>query len=358
MHISYYITSHGFGHGVRACTIIDKIPADLRVTVHTALPEQFLREEISREFDYHPQEFDCGCLQSDSVTVDIEKTVRTYSAMAEKNDALLDNQAAWSRDKEVRVIVGDIPPFAFEIASRARIFSIAATNFTWLDIYESYVDRFPEFAGVVEHIQIQYQSANLLLSMAPSCSMPYFAERIDAGVVGRKGRNRRELLQEELSIDSGKRLALIYPGTFGLSNTPWVRLAEFDQWEFLGLYPLSGAPPNYHQVSKEMCPYQDLTASVDLVISKLGYSTVAECMINGTPLLYLPRTDFMEYPVLKSGVDRWGYGYCLPEQAYKALAWKPVLETVPPSRSIPTVDAGGAHRCAMEISSIARKQAL
>lgn len=354
MHVSYYITAHGYGHGVRACAVINRIPSDIRVTIHSVLPRRFFDEEINREFDLLAQEFDCGCIQSDSVTVDIPQTLRTYSSISQRNRAHLPKQVEWSKQEHVRVIVGDIPPFAFEVASHAGIPSVAATNFTWFDIYESYLESYPEFEALIEQIGSSYRNASLLLAMAPACTMPYFPIRKDVGVVGRIGVDRRPEFLERLDIAATKRLALIYPGTFGLDDIPWHKLASFDQWHFLGLYDLSGAPANYTRVTKEPAAYQDLTASVDLVVSKLGYSTVAECMVNGTPLLYLPRADFAEYPFLERGVKQWGYGYYLSETSYKSLDWDGVLQKVPARRSVPRIDQSGARACAAEITAIAR----
>ena len=38
----------------------------------------------------------------------------------------------------------------------------------------------------------------------------------------------------------------------------------------------------------------DLIAAVDVVMGKIGYGFVSECIANGTPLIYVPRSDWPE----------------------------------------------------------------
>jgi hypothetical protein len=346
MNLLYYITSHGYGHGVRSCAVCGRFSSDVNLIIRTALPERFLREEITHPFTCAPASFDCGCVQKDGVTVDIKATMWSYCEIAEKNHAELHDEVRWCRERGIDGIVSDIVPFAFDVAAESGIPSIACTNFTWFDIYADYLDANPKYRPCVHEILRQYQSAGLLLAIAPANPMSYFANRIDVPVVGRAGVPRHERIRAHYGISANKRTALIYLGAFGLENTDFSRLRRFDDWEFFGLDPLPRAPGNYHIVDKSVFTYEDLTASVDLTVSKIGYGTVAECMLNGSPLLYLPRLDFAEYPVLEAAVRAWGHGYCLPAREYASLAWDEVLASVS-SRARPApVCSDGAEACA------------
>ena len=354
MHILYYITSHGYGHGVRSCAIMSALRADVRLTVHTSLPAEFLAAEIHRAFTQLPAEFDCGCIQRDSVVIDYAATVSTYSEIATRNAASIEQEVALCRDLGVDGIVSDATPFAFDVAARAGIPSIAATNFTWHDIYAPYVAQFPAFGPVVAEIRRQYASAGLLLALTPANPMSYFPHRKTVPLVGRVGTPCRGRINGILRLDPRKRLAIIYTGNFGIADMPWERLAEFDEWEFVGLYDLPGAPGNYRRVSKSDVGYADLLASADLVISKLGYATVAECMINAVPLLYLPREGFAEYPYLEAAVDAWGFGFRLSDEAYRRMEWASILDRVPVRARVPAGPIDGAAVCAREIEAFVR----
>lgn len=351
MHILYYISSHGYGHGVRSCAICNSFSKEVTLTIRSLLPEPFFHEELSRPFSHYPGEFDCGCIQTDSITVDIQKTLQTYFEIAERNKSVLEDEVRWCQENAVTGIVSDIASFPFEVAFSAGIPSAGISNFSWEDIYEPYLEKMPEFADCFETITNQYGMADLLLALYPANAMKSFNRRKEVPVVGRKGRDIKGEIIKRYSINRNKKLGLIYTGDFGMNSASWKKLESFDTWEFVGLYPIPGSPSNYHLVDKNEFAYQDISASVDLMISKIGYGVYSECLINGVPLLYLPRTDFAEYPVLEKAVKEWGYGLCLPYQDYYDLKWDKALKDIGNTRPPKRDDCNGDRICAEEIES-------
>ena len=349
MKIAYYITSHGFGHGVRACTICNHFSTDTEVVVRTTLPRSFFDEEIKRPFEYAPKAFDCGCVQLDGVTVDRGETVSAYFKIAEGNSSTLPTEIAWCRRNHINGIVSDIVPFAFEIAKGAGIPSLAVTNFTWYDIYREYCEEFPYFIPIVEEIKAQYGAADLLLALSPALPMEYFKNQKHIGHVGRIGADIRGRLCKTYGIHPSKSIGLIYTGIFGMNSVAWTKLERFREWEFLGLYPLPGAPTNYHITEKKYFRYQDIIASVDCVISKVGYGVYAECVLNGASLIYLPREGFAEYPALEKAINEWGGGYCLSRDNYYNGAWDAALCQVMSRGKPKPLQSDGATTCAYEI---------
>jgi len=354
MKLAYYITSHGFGHGLRSCVICNCLSPDVDIVLKTLLPQRFFKEEIFRQYQLVPGAFDCGCIQLDSVTVDKRKTMASYKSIADNNARVLDREVKWCVDNNIDGIASDIAPFAFEAAFKAGIPSVAITNFTWFDIYKDYCDSFPEFLPCLEKIKRQYDLADLLLELTPANSMDYFEKRKKILPVGRVGRNIREKILEFFGINPNKRIGLIYNGTFGMDSMNWSRLEQFGEWEFFGLHEIPGSPKNFHLVSKKEFRYQDMIASSDVMLSKIGYGVYAECLLNGTPLIYLPREDFAEYPVLAGAMEKSGTGYCLCREDYYNLNWDEALETVLSKGKSEPVSSCGAADCAAEIENIIR----
>jgi hypothetical protein len=315
----------------------------------TLLPGSFFSEELTRPFDYSPKAFDCGCIQSDGVTVDIKKTIAAYTSIANENSRNLDHEVQWCKDNEIAGIISDITPFAFEVARHAAIPSIAVTNFTWYDIYNEYCAAFPMFVPYVETIKRQYGYADLLLELTPSTSLDYFKNRKPMPIVGRKGNDIRKEFTHAMKISPEKRLGLIYTGAFGMESAKWKKLERFSEWEFVGLYPLPGAPKNFRCISKREFRHQDVIASVDVVIAKIGYGVYSECLLNGAPLIYLRREHFAEYPVLESAVVEWGNGCRLSHEDYFALRWDDALAAAVAKRRPQPLRSDGALLCALEI---------
>lgn len=352
MKLLYYITSHGYGHAARTATICNLLSPDTEILFRTTVPPEFFAEEIRRPFAHAPAEFDCGCRQTDGVTVDVEETLGAYRSIADRNAGLLDTEAAWCVKNGVSVIASDIVPFAFEVARAAGIPSVAATNFTWYSIYEDYAAGRPGFAPYLDKIREQYALADLLLALFPACPMPYFPAALNVGPVGRVGTDIRRRLREENGIAFDKRLGLIYTGNFGMDGAAWKDLERLGDWEFFGLYPLPGAPKNYHRIEKNLFRYQDCIASADVMISKLGYGTCAECLLNGLPIVYLPRDGFAEFPVLHAALSDWGYGYLLSKENFYSLAWSDALDVVQRRGKPAPLPSGAALTCAREIEKL------
>ncbi len=326
MHIVFYITGHGYGHGVRSAALSNALAPDVEITFCSALPRLFFEEEIERPFCWRSVEYDCGCIQENSLTVDIETTLHTYMRIADRNAALLDGEVAWLREVRADVVLSDITPYAFEIASKAGVPSIAVTNFTWYDIYEQYLSIVPDFEPYCAHMARQYGMADLLLALEPSNAMaPITAPRRSIPVIGRTGRDRRKDLRTFFGLRDASAIGLIYAGTFGIDTADWSGLSRFENWDFVGVYPLPNAAPNYHVVSKSDFRYQDLMASADCVITKIGYGVYAECLLHGLPLIYAPRTNFAEHEILENGVREWGGGVRLELPQFTALQWRDAL---------------------------------
>jgi hypothetical protein len=193
--------------------------------------------------------------------------------------------------------------------------------------------------------------ADLVCALTPPNQMKSFRQRKIIPVVGRKGINRRNEILSYYNIDNNKKIGLIYTGDFGMNSIRWKNLEKFRDWEFIGLYPLPGNLSNFRLFNKSDFLYQDMLASADCMITKIGYGVYSECLINGLPLLYLPRENFAEYPFLHQAIVEWGFGYCIPQENFYNLQWGNVLEMVKTTPKPEQRDPSGARICASEIES-------
>jgi hypothetical protein len=325
--IAFFLSGHGFGHGVRQSAIMEALPPSVDLDIFTSLPASFFREELHRPYTLHPCEIDCGCLQNSTVDVDIEATLSRYAEIDAGREGHI---ARWSealRDIRPDRVLGDIPPLCFPIAKAAGIGSWAVSNFTWLDIYRPYVESRPRYRDMLRRMEQDYALADKRFLLYPHMDGGYPGGSESAGILCRPGRERRAEFAGRFGIDPGKRWALIYVGSHGLEGVAWENLARFPDWEFLGLYELKGAPANYRVVRKDPSfRYADLTASCDLVIGKLGYGLVTECLTQGKPVLFLGRKDFSEFAMLKALVEDEGLGREIPLEDFLRLDLESALQ--------------------------------
>jgi hypothetical protein len=353
VHILYYITAHGYGHAVRSAAICNCLPRDVQLTIKSNIPTSFFDEEINISHTVINGTFDTGCLQCDGVTVRVKETLQAYKEVSLRNESLLDDEVKWCKETRVDCIVSDIAPFAFEVAHKAGIPSVAIGNFTWHDIYSDYVRLYPQYDSMLSKMAEQYAKATIALTLYPASPMPVFPRVKQMPIVGRKGRNRKDEIFSKFDIDQRKHLGLIYTGNFGLDSVNWSKLEELKDWEFAGVYPLPQNPLNFHLVTKDQFRYQDLSASADVIISKMGYGVFSESLLNGIPILYLPRDNFSEFGVLHAEAVRLGNGICIDTGKFLNAEWGSPLEKMRQKDKLPPFENDGAAQCAGEIIKIA-----
>jgi hypothetical protein len=318
--IAFFLSGHGFGHGVRNAALIDALPTEVEVFLFSSLPESFFREELHRSWTLIPCELDCGTLQRDTVETDVAGSLARYLSLESGRAEAVARYAPMLQELRVELVIGDAPPLAFRIAKAAGIPAWAMYNFTWLDIYRPYLKWFPEYRPMLARMEEDFAQADLHLRLFPAMESPPLGPLEDLGLLCKPGVSRREDFARRFSLDPLKKWCSVYVGSFGLEGVAWENLARFSDWEFLGLYPLPGAPSNYRHIQKDLSfRYADLTASCDLVLGKLGYGLVAGCLSLGKPVLFLSRKDFSEYEMLKRTVEDRGQGKEVPLEAFLRL---------------------------------------
>ncbi|GJE96266.1 hypothetical protein PsYK624_124600 [Phanerochaete sordida] len=84
-------------------------------------------------------------------------------------------------------------------------------------------------------------------------------------------------------------------------------------------------PENFFVAPKDVY-MPDLTAVADVLLGKLGYGTVSECVDACTPFVYVPRPLFIEEHGLRMLLARDGVGIELSRTAYESGEWAGAVE--------------------------------
>ncbi|KAJ3869190.1 hypothetical protein EV359DRAFT_30745 [Lentinula novae-zelandiae] len=82
----------------------------------------------------------------------------------------------------------------------------------------------------------------------------------------------------------------------------------------------STLPENFYLAPKDVY-MPDLTAVADVLLGKLGYGTVAECIDAGTPMVYIPRPLFVEELGLRVLLENEGVGVEMSRAEYESGRW-------------------------------------
>ena len=355
MSLVLYVSGHGLGHATREITVLQSLAPDIPLVIKTASPEWHWRNELAgRAFEYVNTSFDVGTVQRDSLDSDATATLAAWRETDARNRARFAEERDDLLRRGAKLIVSDVPSFPLTVAESVGIPSICIANFTWADIYADLAGQEPAFAGIVEELRGEYARATLHLEAGFALPMNYFPNRESVGIIARTGCDRRDELAQALPASSReKRLALVYAGNWGLP-IPYATLARFDDWHFLSLdgVPEHDLPDNWSVLPRSLMAHPDLVASVDLVVSKIGYGLVGECLTGGTPILYCPRTGFAEYPVIDAYLSERPHGLRISVEAFASGDWGDTLDRVPPRGTIPKEAAPGGSRAADRIATL------
>jgi hypothetical protein len=360
MHLAYYITAHGYGHGVRSCDILAALLARhpaARVTVTTDLPESFLRSRLAPadgRLAVRPGAFDVGMVQKDSIRVDVEATLAEALGLVEDRGRLVDFEAEFLRGEGADLVVADIPSIPIEAAAAAGIPAVAVGNFSWDWIYAPFVARDPRWRPVIRMFEEGYRQAKRLLKLPFSPSMSIFSKHVDIPLLAKPGRARRAELAALTGADEGKRWVLLSFTSLDWDEAALEQVAAIGEVEFFTVKPLDWpGRPNIHAVDRGVVGFSDVLASVEVVVSKPGYGILSDCVANAKPMVYADREDFIEYPLLERELKRFLRNVHIPAADLYAGRLRAALEAIEEAPAPPeTLPGGGAEMAADLLASM------
>jgi L-arabinokinase len=302
----FYISGHGFGHASREVEVINAIGAhrpDLTIGVRTADSEALLARTQHTPVVRLDGPCDTGVIQRDSVTHDVEATVREAVAFQDTMAERVDAELVRLRPFDVRAIVGDIPPMAFDVAARLNTPSIALAKFTWDWIYEWYVEPLRAAPTLLEEIRRSHRRATHALELPLSGGFEVFPSVTRIPFIARHSTRTRREARRLLGLDPDRSVALLSFGGYGLQRLAIDSLDCLDDWTVLLTDRITSlgdrTPAHVHLIPESAFEsglrYEDLVSAADVVVTKPGYGIVSECIAHGTAMLYTSRGHFREY---------------------------------------------------------------
>lgn len=320
--VAYYVSSHGYGHGVRSCDIIralGRIRPDIETCITSKLPESFFPNRLpDSRLSFRSRSLDVGMVQLDSIRVDIPATLERICALYDQHEALIAQETRFLRDLGVRLVVSDIAAIPLEAAALAGIPAVAVGNFGWDWIYSAYRMLDPRWEAIIRRISAGYAKAGLLLRLPFSEAMKAFRTVEEIGLVASPGKERREEMAAITGCDPRMKWILLSFTSLEWDEQALDEVAALTEYGFFTVLPLGWRRPNIHAIDRDAVSFSDVVASVDAVVSKPGFGILSDCAVNGKPLLYAERTDFLEYPVLVEGMGKYLRNAYIPaERLYR-----------------------------------------
>lgn len=329
MHVLFYITGHGFGHTTRCLAVMDALPPTVTVSVRTSAPQR-LFTDLSRPVAWHWADMDVGAVQKDALTVDPLATLERVAALWECRQARVEGERRWIEEHGIDVVFCDIPPLGVLAAVHAGRPALAMTNFGWDWIYRPYAEVFPQFRWLPDALGQAYGVTTCLFRLPFAGDLTAFPRQVATPLVARPLRQRREQVRAHLGL-TDRPAVLITFGGFRQDGWGAAELARLSAYQFVipGCRPFADPIPSNVRVVKDGTFYHpDLVAAVDVVLGKLGYGLVSECVVARTPLLYVRRTHFIEQDAFLETLPDLVPLAEMSHEDFRRGDWQPALESL------------------------------
>jgi len=305
--VLFLVSPHGFGHAARASAVIEALVGlvpELRVDIATTVPDWFFTDALPTGIDLHlhPVEVDVGLVQRGPFEEDAAATAARLEHVIGSRWEGVGRLAADLGHLRPTVIVADIAPLGLGLAERMGVPAVLVENFTWDFIYRAYGSELEAWA---ERLAPMTAAAALRIQAEPCCEPVPGALRV--APVARRRRSPRGEVRRRLGVPPDRTMVLVSMG--GVPGLP----GEIDRLrsQQRAVVVVPGGAPSI-QRSPWMIPlprrsgysHPDLVRDADLVVGKLGYSTVAETWTAGVPFAYVARDRFPESPPVSGWVER------------------------------------------------------
>ncbi len=323
--IAFFISPHGFGHAARSAAVISALQKrnpSLHVDLYARTPSWFFKDSLEGSYEYHELMTDVGLAQKNPLEVDLPETLKRLDAFLPFSENLIGSLGQQLKQNRVQLVVCDISPLGLAVAERAGITSVLLENFTWDWIYQGYPALNSSLATHTEMLKTIFAKARFRIQVQPNCFLQ--PSDLTTEPVSRTPNVSRQSTRRQLKIPDQKKLVLITMGGIPDAYRSLGLLQKFENCCFLVPGPNREIEVNgnltllpFH--SKFYHP--DLVQAADVVIGKVGYSTLAEVYHAGKPFGFFTRPGFRESDVLSAFILNKMHGIELLHNEYEDGSW-------------------------------------
>jgi UDP:flavonoid glycosyltransferase YjiC (YdhE family) len=306
--VAVFVSPHGFGHAARACAVMAEIQRRCR-TIHfevfTEVPRWFFAASLPDAFTYHGLETDVGLVQHSPLVEDLQATVARLDQMLVDLPDICESVAADLRRLGCELVIADISPLGLAVAAHADVAAVLVENFTWDWIYTNFAEAPSKLRHLGRRLAEVSSTADLRIQTEPVCEPRAGAASVPP--VARVPRLSRAQVRARLAVPDDDPMIVVSMGGVAWDYT---RLVAVKQRGGAWVVVPGGSEDKARRRGRMiLLPFQadvyhpDLVAASDLVVGKLGYSTVAETYRAGAAFVYVGRPRFPESPVLARWVE-------------------------------------------------------
>jgi len=256
--------------------------------------------------------------------VDAAETFKSFKDF--QNNLPLEAEKNWLKNNQIALVISDVASMPIKAAHDLGIPSVLIGNFTWHDIY-SHLPGAEEHQDLLQTLKEEIACADL--HILPQCHLPQPQARKtqEVGFIAQKGHDIRKELEQDLNTSfADKTLVFIYLGEYGIHSVLWENLAQHTDCLYLTRDAIDTPVPNLHVLDSRF-EFSDLIASVDVVCTKGGYSTIGSAFACHKPVITCERKDFYEFKAIREYLQTTETGVLITEEDFYPGDWQTAIKT-------------------------------
>lgn len=289
--IVFYITSHGYGHASRNVAIIKQI---LRLNKNAKIwiksDEErisFLRRNLSDcrgNIKYDSNYYDIGFpLAPHTYEVDVDSLYKKAKNEVKRWKEYIERESEFLKEEEIEVIVSDVIPWIFYAADFLNIPSILLCNFTWYEMYKDYLpaelsERYFEAYNLADKILLYDLGNKEILNIYNNVEQLSLISR--AVNIGNAEKISKRYKHPIFFVSVGQ--SIVMEQKYDVSQIP----GTFIKTKGVGI-----TGENVVELPSDMIDTQDYIKASDYVITKTGWSSLAEIFLNRKRSAVVARGD-------------------------------------------------------------------
>lgn len=326
---------------------LQQLDQSIDVEVWTSAPKHLFDDSIFRPISYFQYSSDVGLVQRTPMNEDIPATVDRLKAFLPFDGTTIESLAQRLRDQRCDLVVCDIAPLGIVVGREAEVPTVLIENFTWDWIYSAYAETEPEILPYVAYLETVFQSADYHIRAEPACGDS--TGDLMVKPIGRRARRPPEQIREALGFQGHEKMVLV---TFGGTPGAWNPIVDMDNHADVVFVVPTAAEESEAEgnavrfLARSKFYHPDLIGAADVLISKLGYSTIAEAYYAGVPFGFLRRPDFRESAVLERFVSENLPSLCIGVQVCESADWEYHLARLLELPRVDRIGSDGAHQAA------------
>lgn len=317
MNFAFYISNHGFGHAARNIPLIEKIWRDdkkHRIFIKT---DSVRVEMIKRNLTYCDERIiycgsykECGIIfRDDCLEVDIGELYHEVKKEIQAWDSLIAREIEILKREKIDIVISDITPWVLKACRILHIPSVLISNFTWFDHYKLYLP---------EELSSPYKECYKLAEQVVFYDLhvrqmqQYCNSVTEVSLVARRGNSivaeqiRRQYKTPIIFVSIGKSVSIV--DSIEVGNIPYT---------FIATQGVNLTGNNVVFLPETVVNTMDYISASDYVISKCGWSTVAEILLNNKKCALLSYSDSLEEKAILEKVIKGNNGLSISFADFK-----------------------------------------